>query len=377
MKILFVFHHGGITGASLALYSTIEWLSENTTFEMSFLLRENGIVGEMVSKYGKVYNWEEEEYKQLNILSRIKRKIFPIKTKTQILIDEIEKQNFDIIYFNTIICSKIIHQFAKLHSVKIWHIHELELAINYYGIKHLNAVSNISKVIANSRSTELALLKFGFNKNIISVVYPFINCHKITESLNPQVQRHDFNIPENAFIIGTSGTVMDRKGVDSFISLSVMIDKLLPNNEFYYTWVGGYTNKQKIMFDHDLLKSGKSDRVLFLGEHKNPYPLYNLFDVFVSTSKEESFGLSALESAYLSKPLLCFANTGGIEEIVRDSKNIVVPYLDIYELAKNIIVLYNDKLLRKTQGESAKKNSEQFDVNVIMPQLTDFLKKSI
>lgn len=377
MKILFVFHHGGITGASLALFSSIEWLHENTDYKMSFLFRENGIMEDVVSKYGKVYIWEEEKYQPLSFSNRVKNKISKPKTKQQVLLENLENQRFDIIYFNTIICSKIINKMSSFSSTKIWHIHELELAINYYGVQHLEAVNNVSKIIANSRSTENTLLRYGFRKEMISVIYPFINCKKMDKLLNQSVDRTTFNIPDNAFVIGTSGTVMDRKGVDNFISMSVIIDELFPENNFYYIWVGAYTNKQKIMFDYDIDKSEKKDKILFIGEHSNPFPIYKLFDVFVSTSKEESFGLSAVEAGYFSKPLVCYKNTGGIEEIIFNSGNTTVGYMNTYHMAQEIIKLYHNTTARETLGKKAKVLAESFDVEIIMPQLTDFLNKSI
>ena len=154
MKILFVFHHGGITGASLALLSSVEWLHENTDYNMSFLFREKGVMEDVVSKYGKVYLWEDDIYQPLSFFTRVKNKISKPKTKQQILLENIENQHFDIIYFNTIICSKIINKMSGFSSMKIWHIHELELAINYYGVQHLDAVNNVTKIIANSKSTD-------------------------------------------------------------------------------------------------------------------------------------------------------------------------------------------------------------------------------
>ncbi len=377
MKILFVFHHGGITGASLALLSSIEWLNAHTDYKMSFLFRENGIMEDVVSKYGKVHIWEEESHQPLSIFVRIKNKILKSKTKQRVLLENIERQHFDIIYFNTIICSKIINKMSGLSSTKIWHIHELELAINYYGVQHLNAVNNVSKIIANSKNTKNTLLRYGFNNDKISVIYPFINCKKMDKLVIQSVDRTTFNIPENAFIIGTSGTVMDRKGVDNFISTAIIIDELFPKNNFYYIWVGAYTNKQKIMFDYDINKSEKKDKILFIGEHSNPFPIYNLFDIFVSTSKEESFGLSALEAGYFSKPLVCYKNTGGIEEIVVNSGNTTVEYMNTYHMAQEIIRLYHNMTTRETLGKNAKVLAESFDVEIIMPQLMDFLNKSI
>lgn len=377
MNILFVFHHAGITGAALLLYSTVEWLNKNTDVKMSFLLRDDGPLKNELARFGNVYEWNFESPKQNSLFYRIKRRLYQSKTTQDLLIEQLENEKFDLLYFNTILCSSIIKKLAHFQSKKIWHIHELELAIKTHGIAHLEAKTCIDKIIANSNSTKNNLVSHGFNSSTVSMIYPFINLEKIKGNSQEFSAKKELNIPEDAFVIGTSGTAIETKGVQSFLMLPSILDHLMPGNKFYFVWVGTCSYKQKIVVDYDLAKSGNTSRVIFTGEQRNPFPYYKSFDVFVSTSKEESFGMSAIEAGSLNKPLICFKNTGGIEEIVDRAENITIDYMDIYQMAQSIINLYKNREKINELGNKAERFSEKYDINTVMPELYAFLKGAL
>lgn len=377
MKVLFVFHHAGITGAALLLYSTVEWLSSNTDIKMSFLLRDDGPLKSELARYGNVYDWNSELPKQTRLLSRIRRKLFSSKTPQDLLIDRLENEKFDIVYFNTILCSSIIEKLAHFKAKKIWHIHELELAIKTHGTAHLEAKNSIDQVIANSNSTKKNLVNHGFTSSNIHVIYPFIDLEKIKNKAQEFSGKNVLNLPEDAFIIGTSGTAIDTKGVQNFLTLPSILDHLMPGNTCYFVWVGTCPHKQKIIVDYDIAKSGNSSRIIFTGEQRNPYPYYKSFNVFVSTSKEESFGLSVIEAAALNKPVMCFKNTGGVEEIVAGSGNVTVDYMDLYQMALELIALYKNRNLMNDLGDKAYAYAKEYDTNIIMPDMLAFLNNTL
>jgi glycosyltransferase involved in cell wall biosynthesis len=106
----------------------------------------------------------------------------------------------------------------------------------------------------------------------------------------------------------------------------------------------------------------------------NPFPYYELFDIFVSFSKEESFGLSALEAAALHKPLVCFKNTGGIEELVEQAGNITIPYLDMIKMGQKLIEMQKDSNMLHQLGCDSYLVAQKYEENIVMPQMYNFLK---
>ena len=371
MKILFVFHEAELSGASILLYRMVNWLSENTSISLSFLLMRDGPLGKEIKELGPVYFWDETPPRKRTIPERILKRIIKLKTWQDNLIEKLEKENFDRVYANTIQSSEILIRLAHFKCKKIWHIHELELAISIIGKERLNAAKYVDLFIANSHSTFINLIENNIDKEKIRIVYPIIYIKSITELANQFDIRKLIGIPKDAFIVGTSGSGIDRKGIHTFIQLPGIIDYLLPDNNFYYLWVGKKVNFETINFD--LKKSGLNNKMFFTGEQKNPFPYYKIFDIFISCSKEESFGLSAIEAAALGKPLVCFEKTGGLEEIVIEANNIAVPYMNIIEMAKNIIELHNDRVKLARLGKKASDYSTKFDRDFIMGEFTKLI----
>lgn len=374
-KLLFVFHEARLTGASLALLRIVRWLKENSDHTMSFLLLGGGVLKQELAELGEVIEWKKNNSPTNKTLKTKIKSILGVSSAQRQIIQKIEESKYDVIYFNTILCSEIIGKLSQINSRKIWHIHELELAINSLGKNHLKAKGLVDAVVANSFSTQEYLISQGVKSNLIKVFYPIVDLEQIIESASEESKVDQLIGNDNSFIVGSSGTVMERKGVQTFIIVARIIETTYPNNNFKYVWVGKYDEAEKILVDYDIKKSGLEGKVLFLGEYMNPYPFYNKFDVFISTSKEESFGLSLVEAACLKKPVLCFENTGGVAEIMSESKSGLVSYLDVNQMAEKIIELSKNSDQAIQQGMNAYNQVLRFDKKEVMSGFVDFISE--
>jgi glycosyltransferase involved in cell wall biosynthesis len=372
MKILFVFHEARLTGASLALFRVVDWLKRNSDVNMFFLFKENGPLQQDLLNYGTSISCDTTE--KPTAVNRFLRVFIQRKTPQQILLERVQKENFDLVYFNTIVISDMIRMMAGLKVKKLWHIHELELAAKTIGISKLNVISHVDYVVANSESTKSFLLEQGVDKNLISVFYPTINVKAIIEKSQVESLALEGFPIENSFVIGSSGTVLERKGVQAFMILAKTIDRIYPDNNFKYVWAGAMNGRDRIIIEHDIRKAGLHEKVFFTGELSNPYPVYKSFDVFVSTSKEESFGLALIEAACLRKPLFCFENSHEIERLVKSASNFTTDYLDVLSMSEQLIELSKNKELLAKAGERALATATRYDEEEIMPPFLNFLK---
>ncbi|MFN5620547.1 MAG: glycosyltransferase [Flavobacteriales bacterium] len=372
MKILFVFHEARLTGASLALFRVVSWLKRNSDIQMSFLFNEKGPLQQDLLSYGTTITWDTTlKYSRFDRLFRF---FIHRKTSQQILLQRIQQENFDLIYFNTIVASDMILMLAELKVKKLWHIHELELAAKTIGIKKLNAISLVDCVVANSESTKSFLLEYGVDRSLISVFYPSINIKEIMEKSEHESQVLSILPIRDSFVIGSAGTVLERKGVQAFLILAKTIDRIYPFNNFKFVWVGALNGRDRIIIEHDIHKAELEGKVFFTGELSNPYPVYKSFDVFVSTSKEESFGLALIESACLGKALFCFTNSHEIERLVKSASNYTAAYLDVLSMGEGLIELSKDKNNLLQAGQRALAIAESYDEDEIMPPFLNFLK---
>jgi len=90
----------------------------------------------------------------------------------------------------------------------------------------------------------------------------------------------------------------------------------------------------------------KLSNVVFEGFQPDPYPYYQVFDVFVMTSRQEGLGSSILDAFLYRVPVVATA-AGGIPEIVRDHETgLLAEAGNAQEIARLIIQMINDTDLR-------------------------------
>ena len=126
---------------------------------------------------------------------------------------------------------------------------------------------------------------------------------------------------------------------------------------------------------------GIQDKVMFLGQSHEIDKILCFSDLFLLTSKRESFGLAALEAMINGVPVIS-TNTGGLPEVNEQG---VSGYLcdvgDVKGMAKRALSILSDNHTLQTFKQNARKVAEQFDINQIVPMYedlyTELLEKSI
>ena len=126
---------------------------------------------------------------------------------------------------------------------------------------------------------------------------------------------------------------------------------------------------------------GIQDKVMFLGQSHEIDKILCFSDLFLLTSKRESFGLAALEAMINGVPVIS-TNTGGLPEVNEQG---ISGYLcdvgDVKGMAKRAISILSDNHTLQTFKQNARKVAEKFDINQIVPMYEDLyaelLEKSI
>jgi len=162
-----------------------------------------------------------------------------------------------------------------------------------YFLKNLNSVNH---VIANSNYTKRQLKKFYKKK--ITVIHPPININK--------------------FSLGTRGKYFlsaNRHEKDKNINKIINVFKKFNNTKIIITSVGSQTKKLKAI-------SKNNNNIIFTGLVSNNKYL-KLLKKCIATiylSKNEDFGMSAIESLSVGKPVIAM-NSGGLKEILKKNIN--------------------------------------------------------
>jgi N-acetyl-alpha-D-glucosaminyl L-malate synthase BshA len=112
---------------------------------------------------------------------------------------------------------------------------------------------------------------------------------------------------------------------------------------------------------------GIHERVFFLGERDALPELLAPADVFVLSSSDESFGLSALEAMSCGTPVVA-TDVGGVSEVIRDRvTGLLSEANDLEGLAAHIRELLTDRPRARALGRAARADAlERFDRHTVV-----------
>lgn len=182
------------------------------------------------------------------------------------------------------------------------------------------------------------------------------------ERFNPNLvdrnaQRREWNIPENAFLVGVVGRLDPMKGQDLLVKAIAQVRKTYP--DVYGVMVGDETPGLDGSYIQELQEGIRqlqlSDYILVKSGSKNVPQVMAGLDLFVMPSWSEAFGLVALEAMSMNVP--CILGRGGsAEEMAIASGAEMVRPKDAYDLARKIMYMHNSPEIR----EEMKRKGREF-----------------
>lgn len=363
-KILFILHESSRTGASIALLNLIKWLNSNHPEIRTdvLILKKGELHTDFTDINGKVLSIKDNFFTFiLNEISQkfLKRNIINVYTYLQIYLN-----NYNLIYANTVVTIPIAVNIKKVSKKAklLLHVHELNLVIKNYLPDFNKYIPFIDFFITASKAVQQNLIEnYNVNPDLCKVVYEFSSV---------SISKNELTKTKNDFTIGGSGVVHWRKGYDIFISIAYHIVKKYPNNNWNFIWTGKINSFDKIVIENDIEKMGLNNIVHFTGELDNCEDIYNSFDVFLMTSREDPFPLVCIEVGMLGKPIICFESATGIEEIIKSKGGgFVVKYLDIDEVIEKIVEYKNNHILLEKHSKTSAANFSEFTPNKICPEI--------
>jgi glycosyltransferase involved in cell wall biosynthesis len=375
-RVLFVGHFAGRTGAPMVLLHLLRWLRQNTGLEFEVLLRQGG---PPEAEYATVApTWVlPSQYANAALSSRVRAAANRVAGEVQLR--RIANKPWDLIYSNTITNGKEVAVLSAGKIPVITHVHELGYWIERSGRKNLALVKQqTGHYLAASSAVKSNLVEeHKIPEDEITVVPEFIAIPNARPQSDPLRIRGELGVPAGAFLLGGSGGEFWRKGRDLIPQLLQAIEARAPQAGVHFVWVGQPGNAEEEQnLKHDLEKVGLASRFHLVGEVTNPSEYFDALDAFVLLSRDDPFPLVCLEAALLAKPIGCFADAGGIPEIVGEDAGFVVPYLDLAAMAEKLVSLFASPALRRTLGENARnKVQEKCAVDVAAPAVLEIMEK--
>lgn len=381
-KILFVSHDAGRSGAPIVLLTFLQWLKKNTNIEITVLLKRTGSLHNDFAAVGTTYCWIPQTYKPVkhDIVSRIKRRI----TKPDPFVpfpEALEEQQFDLVYLNTVVTLDLAPLLkAKYNCPVVAHVHEMEYSINAEFSAFLSDVNKkaVDHYIAVSKDVQHNLVQnHHIPCNSVSLVYEFINTEKIT-TVNRQYSALKEPLKQAGdFLVGGAGFSTWRKGIDLFIYTAAYIKRNYPGEQVKFVWVGQLDTVYSERIRYEMVRSGVEEDIFFTGAIDDPATYFNLYDIFLLTSKEDPFPLVCLEAAALGKPVICFKQAGGMNEFIEQGGGISVDYAGTEQMAAAIIALKHDRERLDQLSEAARASVQYYDVSIAAPLLHNIINETV
>lgn len=373
IRVLFVSNDASRTGAPMVLLHLLTWLKKHTAIQFEIALIKGGPLEADFRALGKVYVYKQKKKKalQVRVLNKLKI-IFFNQDRDEVFFSQFNSKKYDLVYGNTVVTAKALAQLKQQVGVKtILHMHELENVIKKYcGETFHESMKHIDKFIACSH---LVAKNLTTNYNITNshLIHAFVASQPTIETTKNELKKQ-LNIPEDGLVIGGSGTLGWRKGLDFYLSVAKQI--LDKNTNVYFVWVGGDVETQEYrQYLYDIENMGLTGRAIITGNQPNPQDYFNAFDVFLMTSKEDPFPLVCIENALLKKPIILFDKGVGSAEYIQNQ----VPYLDVDAMAVEVQKYIDSASLRERDGVALYEKAQEFTVEKSAQKVYDLILNTV
>jgi L-malate glycosyltransferase len=222
------------------------------------------------------------------------------------------------------------------------------------------AINKSDAVTAVSASLKNDTYKlFGINKDI-EVIPNFLSLEKNTIENRDELRSEYADVDEKILI-----HVSNFRPVKRIIDIIEIFHKIKDKIKSKLILLGDGPERsraEQLCREYDMC-----DRVVFVGNLKNPMDLLSIGDLFLLPSESESFGLAALEAMALGLPVIS-TNTGGLPEVNRHGVTGMMSNVgDTEDMAKNALFLLSDEKRLKRFSENAIMRASEFSTEKILP----------
>lgn len=345
--ILLVGHDAELGGAQIALLHILTWLRTRDDIRALVLLKAGGDLLETYASLAPTY-LARRPASTGGRLGRLALYLRGGRIPAALALARI-----DLVHVNTVAALDLVDDVSRRWRAPVLcQVRELEMAIRAHC--GLERFARVDRLLAGYVCGTNAVATYLRDRRGIAAA----RIHRVPPGLpspSPDgvpATRTEIGLPSDAFVVGGAGAMHWWKAPDFFVQVARAARRLAPERPIHFVWVGGGAN-EIARLRHDAERSGVAAHVHFLGWQREPHRYFAMFDVFLLTSREDTFPLVCVEAAMLGIPIVCFADAGGAPELVEDDAGFVVPYLDVAAAAERLVALAVSPGLRQTLGHRA------------------------
>ncbi len=213
--------------------------------------------------------------------------------------------------------------------------------------------------VGNTKGLCNYLVQNGIPANKIYCIGNFVELPSLSSPESMHEARKSLGLPDEAFILFSLGRFNHKKGFETLLDAFAMIPPSLKSRPVFLLLAGDGPLAESLR--KQALKLGIQEKIRWLGWVDDPGIFYDIADIFICPSREETLGNVILEAWAHALPVISTSTPGALE-LIQDKKNgLIVPidspaklYHATVDLLKAGEALWNE--LGKNGLESVKKN---------------------
>lgn len=212
-------------------------------------------------------------------------------------------------------------------------------------------------LIAVSHATKEQMVDAGIPTELISVVHNGIDTHTWSPCQTNVAMREALGLENAAPIIGYVGRVSAEKDLYSWLRAVALVATECPQARFVLVGEG---RNDSLLAELRKIAAGLdiADKVQFLGYRDNLPAIYATFDIFFLSSLREGICNSLLEAMAMGIPVVA-TDVGGTKEVIlHERTGFLVSSGNVEGMAKAILRLVSNTVLRKKLGLAGRKRIE-------------------
>ncbi len=180
-------------------------------------------------------------------------------------------------------------------------------------------------------------------------IFPSDKIVTIRYGLDVESYQQRTKLRSDGFTIGSIGNLDPVKGFDVLVRAAKKVVEAVPRAKLVIVGEDRSRDGRNEMLLRELIRKLDLDQAVELkGWSDNVGAQLAEFDVFVSSSRSESFGFVIAEAMLAGVPVIATATQGAMEIISDESLGLIVPIDSEVEIANAIIRLANNRPLRET-----------------------------
>jgi predicted HAD superfamily hydrolase/glycosyltransferase involved in cell wall biosynthesis/GT2 family glycosyltransferase len=275
----------------------------------------------------------------------------------------IEKLRIEVVFANTVLAWWAIDAASESNLPSVWCIHESESPFSHFDEHGIFLKNNARRclsypyqVVFVANATKKLFEPLADQRNLV-VIHNGFNSDRLNEQIENLTKtnvRKELNILEDDIVLLSVGTVCERKNqIELVKGLSELPEDVQKRVKIFIVGDRQSSYSEELRDEILNLPPTYAKRIILVPETKDVGRYYLAADIFVLTSKLESFPIVIQEAMHFGLAIVANPSFGIREQLNGEVSALFYQLGDVKNLSKQILRLVNSQELRRSLGRNA------------------------